>query len=513
MRNRLPSWASVGLAILSAILLVLAFPDFELWFLAYFALIPLFIAIYFEKDSFTGSFITGWVFGTAFFTGTCWWLTFAPINYGGVPAPIAYILLLGATTIVGIFPAIFAAIQSIILKRIGAWGILAAPFLWVAIEYLRFWLTGNNWNAIAYSQAFTQGVLPGSIGGIYLVGFLILILQTIWVFLAFRSVGRTLYAASFVLAAALFGGAFFPNWVESNPRDFSSSDVGPKVVALQPNVPMDGMEFYEMRIHRDNHVEMAERSLKEVDSNQPKVTIFPESPMNFMYDSDREFQEFIGNFARRNKTSVLFNSAEPTEDGKSYYNSAVMINEQGKEIAQYDKMYLVPFGEYVPLPDPIGQYVPSMVGRFTKGTEYDLLPFGDAKAGIMICFESHFPTLSREFAKNGADVIVEMTNDGYLGPTPVLRQHLANAVFRAVETGRPVLRVTNVGITAYIDEVGQVHEPSKPYSEDTRVWTVSKSNGGQTFYVKYGDWFAGVCVSISAVFLIFAFWRKKTENA
>jgi apolipoprotein N-acyltransferase len=127
----------------------------------------------------------------------------------------------------------------------------------------------------------------------------------------------------------------------------------------------------------------------------------------------------------------------------------------------------------------------------------------------MICFESHFGGLSREYVRRGADVIIEMTNDGYLGPTPVLRQHLANAVFRAVETNRPVLRVTNVGITAYINERGEVLDAAQPYTEDTRVWSVAKSDGSQTFYVKYGDWFAWLC-TIVTLGLVIAGLKKRS---
>jgi apolipoprotein N-acyltransferase len=130
----------------------------------------------------------------------------------------------------------------------------------------------------------------------------------------------------------------------------------------------------------------------------------------------------------------------------------------------------------------------------------------------MICFESHFPNLSREYARAGADVLVEMTNDGYLGNTPVLRQHLASAVFRAVETNRPVLRVTNVGVTAYINERGEVLDAAEPYTEATRVWTIAKSDGNQTFYVRYGDWFAWLC-SIASLILIFLSLRKKSRAA
>ncbi|MFL6468211.1 MAG: nitrilase-related carbon-nitrogen hydrolase, partial [Pyrinomonadaceae bacterium] len=140
-----------------------------------------------------------------------------------------------------------------------------------------------------------------------------------------------------------------------------------------------------------------------------------------------------------------------------------------------------------------------------------LVPLGDARAGIMICFESHFGQLSREYVRRGAVAIIEMTNDGYLGPTPVLRQHLANAVFRAVETNRPVLRVTNVGITAYINERGQVLDAAEPYTEATRVWSVSKSDGSQTFYVKYGDWFAWLCSIVTVALLIFGFVRRNAE--
>ena len=120
--------------------------------------------------------------------------------------------------------------------------------------------------------------------------------------------------------------------------------------------------------------------------------------------------------------------------------------------------------------------------------------------------------MSREYVRNGADVIIEMTNDGYLGPTPVLRQHLANAVFRAVETNRPVLRVTNVGITAYIDEKGRVLDATQPYQEDTRVWSVAKSDGSQTFYVRYGDWFAWLCSIVTLTLIVFAFRRRIRTN-
>jgi apolipoprotein N-acyltransferase len=229
--------------------------------------------------------------------------------------------------------------------------------------------------------------------------------------------------------------------------------------------------------------------------------------MNFQWAEDEEFQQFISQFAAKNNVSVLFNSAEPDRENNKYFNSAVMIDASGREVAEYDKIYLLPFGEAVPV--PLENLVPGFVGNFSYGRNYNLVPLGDAKAGIMICFESHFGQLSREYVRRGADAIIEMTNDGYLGPTPVLRQHLANAVFRAIETNRPVLRVTNVGITAYINERGEILDATRAYTEDTRVWTIAKSDGSQTFYVKYGDWFAWICSAVTIFLLVFSFIRRK----
>jgi apolipoprotein N-acyltransferase len=272
---------------------------------------------------------------------------------------------------------------------------------------------------------------------------------------------------------------------------------------------MSGLTYEKWLALRQKHVTLAESALGKLPpgSRQAATVVFPESPMNFTYEEDPEFQQFVSVFADRHNVNVLFNSAEPDPENKKYFNSAVLVNTQGKEIAQYDKIYLVPFGESVPA--PLQSIVPAFVGSFSYGKEYDLLPLGDAKAGVMICFESHFGELSREFVRRGADVLVEMTNDGYLGPTPVLRQHLANAVFRAVETNRPVLRVTNVGITAYINERGAIIDPTESYTEDTRVWNVAKSDGGQTFYVKYGDWFAWLCSLATLMLVIFGLRRAK----
>ncbi len=519
VKKILPAWQNAVLALVAAGLLILAFPDFEFWFLAWFALVPLMWAVERQKDSIAVCFTLGWIFGTAFFFGTCWWLTYAPIHYAAFPWPLAYFLMLVVSLAVGIFPAIFSTLLAIRLKRVGISAFAEAVPIWCACEFLRYWLTGNNWNAVGYSMALGGPVLDwASFGGVYLVSFFCLIINsTILIyFYFFRQVGlavkyQVILAGWIVLLCA--GAFIFLRFLGSDgySAEVAKTTSGSRVIALQPNVPMSGVDYTKLEQLRQRQFDLAETEIKKLrttNNEQPTLVILPESPMNFMYNDDREFQQFIGDFARRNNASVLFNSAEPDATNGKYFNSAVMVGPDGREAAQYDKIFLLPFGEAVP--SPLDRIVPGFVGNFSYGREYDILPVGDAKAGVMICFESHFGQLSREYVRNGADVLIEMTNDGYLGPTPVLRQHLANAVFRAVETNRPVLRVTNVGVTAYITENGQVLDAAPTYREATRVWSVSKSDGSQTFYVKYGDWFAWLCTLITIVLVAISIRKRQT---
>lgn len=512
------------LALMSVILLTLSFPDFDLWFIAWFGLVPLFVAIEREKESFAKSAVLGWIFGTGFFFGTCWWLTFAMHTYGGIPTVAAYFLVFIIVSIIGLYSAFFAGLLSLLLKKLGSYAIFAAPFIWTALEFTRYHITFNNWNEIAYSQAFNPVLIQSAqYGGIYLVGFLILLTNAFLTFI-FLPVQKTktlfrlipVFAALFIVFTLYFSyqNQSVVNSDNRNSDDFAKTNV----VAIQANVPMSGLNYEKWLDLRARHVRLAEEGLRKLAAEQPDykekplLIIFPESPMNFMYEDDADFRQFITDFSRKHSAFVLFNSAEPNRAKGNYFNSAVLVNPEGRKIGQYDKIFLVPFGEYAPVPEAVQNIAPTLIGSFELGTEYDIFETGDIKAGILICYESHFPTLSREFVKNGADVLIEMTNDGYLGKTGVLKQHLASAVFRAVETNRPVLRTTNVGITGYINERGEVLGASDSYTEDIRVWSMTKSDGSKTFYVKYGDWFAWLSVLFSLGLLIWSFTKRKAET-
>ncbi|HEX7957787.1 MAG TPA: apolipoprotein N-acyltransferase, partial [Pyrinomonadaceae bacterium] len=296
------------------------------------------------------------------------------------------------------------------------------------------------------------------------------------------------------------------------------------VVAVQPNVVPDfGRSGAEYDALRRRHFELSDAALRALDeggavgNGTPRVLVWPESPMNFSHGRDRRFREEVARFVGERRVSLIFNSLEPAAGGGGY-NAAVLVNEKGLLAAQYDKIRLMPFGEYVPLPRwmPGASLLRGVVGDFTPGERYALIPLGangeSPRAGTFICLESAYPEITRRLTSEGADVLIEMTNDAYQGDTSVLRQHLSNAVFRAIETGRPLLRVTNTGVSARITERGAVSGETGRFQEAVRAWPVAPSDGGRTFYVEHGDAFAAACTLLSLAGLALTFGRKNLRK-
>jgi apolipoprotein N-acyltransferase len=533
VRAFVPARNHAALAVLSAFLLILSFPDFNLWPLAWAGLAPLLVAIVRVSRARQG-FALGWLAGALFFYGSCWWLTHSMIHYGGLPRPLAYALLVPVVLIVGLFPATFALALARLCARRGVFALVAAPPLWAASEWARLGLTGQLWNAVGYSQAFHPALIqPATWGGVYAVGFLILAINAAVALLYLKRDARALAAAGSISIAVALTLLLSARREDEPPLTRPPDAV---VVAVQPNVSVNfGRSPEETAALVSQHLEMSHGALNVaskylpgwyagVDARDdaarqarnramlavPRVVVWPESPMNFAYANDEEFRALVGGFARRERASVLFNSLEPAPAGGAY-NSAVLVNEAGRLVAQYDKIRLLPFGEYVPLPRwfPPAWLLGGIVGDFTPGANYTLLPIGETRAGVFICFESAFPSIARTFTDAGADVLINISNDGYLGQTPVLRQHLANAVLRAVENRRTVLRVTNTGISARITPQGVVSEETGSFQPATRTWTITRATGGKTFYTRRGDLFVALCAALSILLVAMTIKRKK----
>ncbi|HKR61400.1 MAG TPA: apolipoprotein N-acyltransferase [Pyrinomonadaceae bacterium] len=497
-------------AFISALLLVLAFPDFEVWPLAAVGLVPLLVVIG-KRPRPLRSFFLGWLTGTVFFYGTCYWLTYSMIHYGGIPAVLGYLFLIPVTLVVGLFPGIFAFILAIVVRRWGVAAFLFAAFVWPATEWARLGVTGQLWNALGYSLAYHAALIqPAGWGGVYAVSFSLVAINSVIAFVLLRRTTRAV-AVGIALIVVVVAVTLFSKSL-SGRIPTNSDFVGVNVIALQPNVPMDLVKSNaEMNALTDRHVKMTEAALNSLPQlEMTRLVIWPESPMNFTYGTDSQLRELLVNFATKHHTSVLFNSQEAApNDG--IYNSALFVNEQGQLIAQYDKIRLMPFGEYVPLPRwmPGANLITAIVGDFTPGTRFTLMPVGEVRAGVFICIESAYPFVARGLTREGADVLINISNDGYLGPTAVRRQHLANAIFRAVENEREILRVTNTGITAHISEHGEVLDATESFQPAVRTWSIGKRVGTQTFYGKYGDVFVAGCAVLSLILLVSTFGFRK----
>jgi apolipoprotein N-acyltransferase len=515
VRSQSPSLIACGVALVSAVLLIISFPNFDLWPLAWVGLVPLLVIVARDPRPWP-AFLLGWLFGTVFFYGSCYWLTYSMIHTGGISPVLAYPLLLPGAIVVGIFPAFFTFLLARAIRRWGAPALFLAPLFWPALEWARLEVTGQLWNAIGYSQAYHPSFIHAARwGGVYAVSFLIVFVNAALAVVVFNRTKRSVaISAVAILAIALL--------LTTNKRatfevKFVSNNDEPVVVALQPNVPMDLIKSVEdMRQLTARHFEMSEAALRQLPDHlkdetgkRPRLVIWPESPMNFAYGGDTQLRDQLVAFAQANHTSVLLNSQEVAPNN-GIYNSAMLINEEGKLVAQYDKIRLLPFGEYVPLPKwlPGAGLITGMVGEFTPGSSYPLMNVGQVRAGVFICIESAYPSIARNFTGAGADVLINISNDGYLGPTAVMRQHLANAIFRAVENGRPVLRVTNTGITAFITSRGEVREATQAFQPEVRIWTITGAQNGQTFYARHGDLFVVACALVSLLIFVLSFKKR-----
>jgi apolipoprotein N-acyltransferase len=250
----------------------------------------------------------------------------------------------------------------------------------------------------------------------------------------------------------------------------------------------------------------------------PDVIVWPESPAPF-YTTDPAFRDGVSNIARAAQTWVLVgslgirNAGQTPQHATELYNSASLVSPGGEWVGRYDKMHLVPFGEYVPFKRVFGFAggLTKEVGDFSSGNSRAPLQAGSGKLGVFICYESIFPDEVRQLAANGAEVFVNVSNDGWYGDSGAYAQHLKQARMRAVENNRWLLRDTNTGVTATIDPYGRVVStiPRKIRAALEANYALTNVT---TFYTRHGDWFAYLCAIISVAGLLLHFlFRARTE--
>lgn len=481
---------NAALAALTGFLLVLIHPPFSLWFLAPLALCPL-VLIAAREPSALRRFLLGYASGIISWFGLCVWIQFVLETHGGMGKWGGWGAFALFCLIKALHTGVFAWLSGWLVRT--KWAALSIPALWAGLERTHGEL-GFAW--LTLGNAGTDMGIPMRLApftGVYGLSFLFALMATVVALAVLRRPRRELAPIVAVLALLVLPELPTPARGTRN------------AVSVQP-------DFEEDRIYRDTEMavekgKLALLTLTEAlkpNAPKPQLLLWPEVPAPLYYYDDAQFRSEVANLTRLTQTPFLFGTVAYTPEG-SPLNSALLVGPEGNPMSRYDKMYLVPFGEFVPpffsfinrITKESGDYAP---GRHLIVSRVNGHPFG-----TFICYESAFPELVRRFANAGAEVLVNLSNDSYFGRTQARQQHLMLARMRAAENRRWLLRPTNNGVTAAIDPAGRITERFPEYQRAAgRLhfnWIAEK-----TLYTRYGDWFAWSCLllSLAAVGLSYA---------
>ena len=464
------------------------------------------------------AFACGFVHAISFVLTSVPWIATVLSVHGGLSPAGGWGVLLLIAAAWGALIGTFCWCVNRIAKQDARLACIAAPFLWVTFEFIRAHLPEISfpWNLLGYPAAQNDALVQlTTVTGIYGLSFLVAAFNALiaWADAAKTPMKRKLAILAGVAAAVLlvmFAGArLVPNAVANH---FAR--------AVQPNFPeveSYGNDWF--GTHREDLQDLQELSLAP-SKNNPDMIVWPEAPAPFSWQ-DPQFSKIASRIAIQADRPFLAGTIEwKTERlpsggmGQAPYNSAVLVDRQGQRVFVYDKMHLVPFGEYEPFPliHRVVTSVSSEVGGFRKGKSRVVarLPNG-MKFGTYICYEAIYPGEIREFADKGANLLINISNDGWFGKSAAAEQHLRMARVRAVENRRWLVRVTNSGITAAVDPYGRTLL-SIPRDVRGAADLPYDFRTDKTIYTQFGDWFAWLCVAVSVILVFRTFLTKRSKE-
>jgi apolipoprotein N-acyltransferase len=528
VRN-IPSRAWI-LALLSSGLQILVFPNVNLYFLCWLAMTPLLYALLrgrggdgemFDSEGrslrpFTlwQGFLIAWLSGIVWYLGTCYWIYPVMNGYGKLPVAAAALITAGYCIIMGMHHGVFGMLVVLMARRSTVGNrrpLLLAPVFWVAIELFRDRVTGVPWNPLGGAQVDNIPFARiAQTTGVYGLSFAVMLVNcSLVAALLLRGQRRKNLLISAVAAAiALQIGVF------AKPPSFVATH---QAVLVQENVPLlDQAEwtprYFDQTI--SDLVKVSVDATPKQPAGDPGLIVWPESPAPF-FIADPRLQRWLVALAQDKNSYLVVGSLGETQDAsgrQQLLNSALVMNPHGNIVGRYDKIHLVPFGEYVPFQSLLffANKLTREVGDFARGTQRKVFDLGGVHAGVFICYESVFPDEVREFTANGAQVLINISDDLWYGETGAPAQHLQMARLRAVENHRWILLATNNGTTASIDPFGRVVKRA-PRNVRTALVAPFAPQNESTFYSRYGDVFAWVCVVISLL-AVFVRWRYRART-
>jgi apolipoprotein N-acyltransferase len=512
------------LVFVSAGLQILIFPLLNLYILSWIALAPLLMALLRAHPPETlqlkqgvkllpakpwQGFLLGYVCGILWYAGTCYWIYSTMRHYGGLSTAAAIAVLILFCLYLALYHGAFGLGISLLAgnSSVSRRALLLAPLLWVGVELARTRITGFPWDLLGVSQVANIPLARiATVTGVYGLSFEIMLVNVAFAaaFLVRRQKRPALLVAALAAAAVLQSG----RWISPPP-----APIGRSALLVQPNIPiLEGADwtkpYFDETLRNLTTLSLKPSAAGNAAASHPDLIVWPESPAPF-YSNDPIFRDAISNLARQASTWVIVgnigsdNAAQTPDQAAQSYNSASLVSPAGAWLARYDKIHLVPFGEYVPFKSVFGFAggLTKEVGDFSRGGSRIPLEADGSKIGVFICYESIFPDEVRQFAANGAQVFVNISNDGWYGDSGAYAQHLEQSRMRAVENARWLLLDTNTGVTAAVDPYGRIVARAPRKLRTALVAPYALSNV-TTFYTRHGDWFAWLCAIISVAGLL-----------
>jgi apolipoprotein N-acyltransferase len=520
-------WAA---PVLSAGLLELPFPlagPLPVWrtVFAWFGLVPLLWALLSphcvdRPRPLRRSFLLAYLCGVLWYMGNCYWVRDVMMQYGDMPSLAPTLLLLGFSLVLGLYFGLFGLGVALVRRATGSTrlALAAAPILWTALELAAARITSVPWDQLGYSQvdnALVSQLAPWT--GVYGISFLLVSVNAHLAggLVLDRASHRRLWgiAGLLLLAVGSAGILLLP----PSPAPTATA------VLIQPNLDVGGNNNWSRPGEWDSHIAVFKRLAGEQCNGyiagipqtgapqdeivcppyatHPDLVAWPESPAPFVED-DARFQQALVGIARATQAPLVVGSIGADYSTEDHiwrdYNSALIVGADGARVGRYDKIHLVPFGEYVPFQNLIA-FAHKLTGRvssFTRGDAHNIFRLNGHRYGVFICYEAVFADEVREFAQLGAEALVNISDDGWYGDTSAPWQHLNMARMRAIENRRWILRDTNNGITAAIDPYGRVRQ-SLPRHQMGALAAGYGFRDDVTFYTAHGDVFAWLCVLLA----------------
>lgn len=503
--------ASAPLA--SGLLMVLSLPAFDLGFLAWFALSPLLLALRQRGPRVAAAL--GFLFGCVFGGGSFYWLNMVPSI-----TPLRFLLMVAAFSF---FYLAFGLLYNLLQRTLGGWAIVGGPAVWVTLEYARanFSFLSLPWNFLGHSQyQYLPVIQIVDVTGVYGISFLIVMTNQLLSELPDLVTERglvqggalrfspTSWAAHLVLVVVLLVCTLLYGW-----HRLAAPAAGEhrRVALVQGNLfPRSTMSSRQQM----EHLRAYDRLTREAAKEKPEVIVWPSSSLPGPFEL-WTVRLYVSRMASQAGTYLLVGGAggdkfAPPRDGSApYSNSEFLVSPSGRLEGRYNKVHLTPFAEYLPLYGTVKwpRFITSLERGYVAGETYTLLEVSGARFGTPICWESAFPDLFRRFVLAGAHFMVSVTNEAEFGASSAPYQTLAMAVFRAVENRRTVARAATTGVSAFIDQKGEIiARVSDGNGKDLFVSGVLVRNVGlanrMTFYTLYGDVFAQTLVGAVALIIL-----------